>query len=61
MAVELVPPVQVRVRCTACGHQRGGLAMTPSAVTEALRCERCHEPNEVLEHRSIGGLCACCY
>jgi hypothetical protein len=55
----LVPPVQLAVRCTACGHERTMLALHQKALDEALRCERCAEPNEVLGHRG-GGACSCC-
>ena len=57
----LVPPVQLAVRCTACGYERSALALHRKAVEEALRCERCKQPNEVLGHNSPGGpACACC-
>ena len=57
----LATPVQLSVRCPACGYERSGLALHPKALEELLRCERCREPNEVLGHQTPGGpACACC-
>jgi hypothetical protein len=57
----LSAPVQLMVACTSCGHERTSAALHPQALVEALRCERCHEPNRVLAHRSLAGPgCSCC-
>lgn len=55
----LVPPVQLAVQCTGCGYERTSLALHPQGVEEALRCERCAQPNRVVWYRSQG-TCACC-
>jgi hypothetical protein len=51
----LKPPIQVVVRCPACGYERASAALHAQMLAEVLRCERCREPNEVLSHRSLGG------
>jgi hypothetical protein len=53
--LHLTPPVQVVVRCPACGYERASAAFHAQMLAEVLRCERCREPNEVLSHRSLGG------
>jgi hypothetical protein len=58
----LVAPVQLMVACTGCGHERTSMALHPQALAEALRCERCGEPNRVLAHRAMSGPgCSCCF
>lgn len=55
------PPVQLSVRCPACGYERSMLALHAGAVERAMRCERCSEAVEVLGARHGGGFgCSCC-
>ena len=58
-APHLTPPVQLLLRCPACGYERSWLVLTASALPDALRCERCGHANEVRGHRA-GSACACC-
>ena len=57
---ELVPPVQLVVRCTTCEYERTLLALHPSAVASARRCERCAEPTRILAYRPMHNGCSCC-
>jgi hypothetical protein len=36
------------------------MVLVASTLPDALRCERCGQKNEILGHRSGGGLCVCC-
>jgi hypothetical protein len=59
-APELIPPVQLVLRCPECGYERTTLALHPSAVEGAKTCERCSRPTRIVAYRPMHNGCSCC-